>query len=102
MEVPTVLAYNKTPAENRSPCLLDALALTALRAANSKLHKKAAIALTKWAVWAPDKPGWLTKAVVQFQMFQADVMAEFRDLRIRDEGRLVSWKTHTQRAQRGK
>ena len=96
METPIAFARGKLPASERQPCLLDVLALGALRAASTRLHKKASIALTKWLVWDPTAPIWVAKAVVRLQMFAADEAADYGDTRIQHQGRLMSWKKYTE------
>ena len=96
METPIAFARGKLPASERQPCLLDALALGALRAASTKLRKKASIALTKWLVWDPTAAIWVAKSVVRLQMFAADEAADYGDTRIQHQGRLMSWKKYTE------
>ena len=96
MEAPIAFARGKLPASERQPCLLDTSALGTLRAANTKLHKKASIALTKWLVWEPTAGIWISKAIVRLQMFAADKAAEYGDTRIKHQGRLMSWKKYTE------
>ena len=93
------MSKGKTDVTQRKPCLMDALDLGALRKASTKLHKKAAIALTKWLVWSPAKTQWIAKEMVRLQMFAADRAAEYRDTRIRHHGRLISWKEYSRLAQ---
>ena len=99
MEAPIAFVKGKVHVTERKPCLLDALALGALRKTSTKLHKKAMIALTKWLVWSPAKAQWITKEVVRLQMFAADHAAEYRDTRIRHQGRLISWKEYSRLTQ---
>ena len=96
MEAPIAFVRGKVPASERQPCLLDALALGALRVASTKLHKKTSIALTKWLVWDPTKTVWIAKAVVRLQMFAADKAANYCDTRIQHQGRLMDWKKYTE------
>ena len=95
MEAPIAFVKGKVHVSERKPCFLDALALGALRKASTKLHKKAAIALTKWLVWNPSQSQWTAKAAVQLRMFAADQAADYRDTRIRHQGRLISWKEYS-------
>ena len=94
MEAPIAFARGKLPASKRQPCLLDVLAFGALRAANTKLHKKSSIALTKWRVWDPAMTIWVAKSVVRLQMFAADQAADYSDTRIQHQGRLMTWKKY--------
>ena len=96
MEAPIAFVRGKLPASERQPCLLDALALGALRAASTRLHKKTSIALTKWLVWDPAMTIWVAKSVVRLQMFAADEAADYSDTRIQHQGRLMSWKKYTE------
>ena len=96
MEAPIAFAKGKLPVSERQPCLLDVLALGALRATSAKLHKKASIALTKWLAWDPAAAIWVTKTVVQLQMFAADKAMSYGDTRIQHQGRLISWKKYTE------
>ena len=96
METPIAFARGKLPANECKPCLLDVLALGALRASNTRLHKKASIALTKWLVWDPSATIWVAKTVVRLQMFAADKAADYGDTRIQHQGRLMSWKKYTE------
>ena len=84
----------KVHASERKPCFLDVLALGMVRVASTKLHKKAAIALTKWLVWGPAQSQWIAKTMVRLRMFAADHAAEYSDTRIRHRGRLISWKEY--------
>ena len=94
MEAPVAFVRGKLPAGQRQPCLLDALALGALHAANTKLHKKTTIALTKWRVWDPTRTVWITMAEVRLKFFAADKAANYRETRIRHQGRLMDWKSY--------
>ena len=96
MEAPIVFVRGKRPAQERQPCLLDTLALGALHMASTKLHKKAAIALTKWRVWDPPTINWVTKLEVRLQMFAADRAVGYRDTRIHHQGRLMDWKKYAE------
>ena len=95
MEGPTAFVKGKVDVMERKPCLMDALDLGALRKASTKLHKKAAIALTKWLVWSPVQSQWIAKTMVRLRMFAADHAADYRDTRIRHRGRLISWKEYS-------
>ena len=94
MEAPVAFARGKLPAGQRQPCLLDALALGALHAANTKLHKKTTIALTKWRVWDPTRTVWITMEEVRLKFFAADKAANYHETRIRHQGRLMDWKSY--------
>ena len=96
MEAPTVYICGKRPARERQPCLLDTLALGALHMTSTKLHKKTVIALTKWLVWDPPTNIWVTKTDVRLRMFAADKAVNYRDTRIRHQGRLIGWRTYTE------
>ena len=96
MEAPIVFVSGKRPAWERQPCLLDTLALGALHMTSTKLHKKTVIALTKWRVWDPPTTTWLTKSDVRLQMFAADKAMNYRDTRIRHQGRLMDWKAYAE------
>ena len=96
MEAPIAFVRGKLPAGERQPCLLDALALGALHVANTRLHKKTTIALTKWRVWDPTTTVWITKAIVRLQMFAADKATNYCDTRIQHQGRLMDWKRYTE------
>ena len=96
MEAPIAFVRGKLQASERKPCLVDALALGALRNSSTKLHKKATIALTKWLVWDPVTSHWVTKTFVRLQMFAADHAADYRDTSIRHQGRLISWKEYSE------
>ena len=95
MEAPIAFVQGKVHVSERGPCLLDTFALGALSKASTKLHKKAAIALTRWLVWNPSQSQWIAKAVVQLRMFAADQAAGYSDTRIRHQGRLLSWKEYS-------
>ena len=94
MEAPVAFVRGKLPAGQRQPCLLDALALGALHAANTKLHKKTMIALTKWRVWDPTRTVWITMEEVRLKFFAADKAANYHETRIRHQGRLMEWKRY--------
>ena len=96
MEAPIVFVRGKRPARERQPCLLDTLALCALHMANTKLHKKAVIALTRWRVWDPPTTSWVAKPEVRLQMFAADEAVSYRDTRIYHQGRLMDWKDYAE------
>ena len=89
----------KVDASERKPCFLDVLALGTVRVASTKLHKKAAIALTKWLVWSPVQSQWIAKTMVRLRVFAADHAAEYSDTRIRHRGRLISWKDYSSATQ---
>ena len=95
MEAPVSFARGKLPANARKPCFLDVLALKAIRASSTKLHKKASIALTKWLVWDPEATAWRARMMVPLRMFAADKAAGFCDTRIWHQGRLMSWKEYS-------
>ena len=88
-QVPTVGVYEKFPVMQRKPCWLDTVDLEMLGQVNAKLHKKAAIALTKWAVWCPRQLGWYGKPFVQLTMFEADRLGGYRDTRVWHGGKLI-------------
>ena len=90
----------KVHASERKPCFLDVLALEMVRLVSTKLHKKAAIALTKWLVWSPVESQWIAKTMVRLRMFEADHVAEYSDTCIRHRGRLISWKEYSSATQR--
>ena len=94
MEAPVAFVRGTGHASERKPCFLDALAIGTVSLVSTKLHKKAAIALTKWLVWSPVASQWIAKDIVQLRMFEADRAAEYRDTRIRHRGRLISWKEY--------
>ena len=94
MEAPVAFVQGKVPARERQPCLLDALALGALHGTSTKLHKKDTIALTKWRIWDPTTTVWITKEMVRIHFFAADKATNYRDTRIRHQGRLMEWKKY--------
>ena len=100
MEAPVAFVRGKVHAKERKPCFLDVLALGEVRKVSTKLHKKAAIALTKWLVWSPVQSQWIAKTMVRLRMFAADHAAEYSDTRIRHRGRLISWKEYSNATQR--
>ena len=91
--LPTVGVKEKLPVMRRKPCFLDSLDLAQLRLVNAKLHKKATIAFTKWAIWSPIQFGWTGKPCVVLSMFEADRLTGYRDTRVWDQGRLVGLHT---------
>ena len=96
MEAPVAFVRGKLPAGARRPCLLDVSDLGALRVSSARLHKKAAIALTRWRAWDSGAAIWLAKTMVRVRMFAADKAMDYCDTRIRHEGRLISWKRYSE------